>query len=1017
MEYDSYNIFLHIDEICKTAVGDYKSTASILPNELPNKIENIRIRNEDDSDDISTARENIASSIAAIFEFYELSRFFYPSLTDIPSHFDSLVNEIHKILRTNSMNSRLLSSKTNQEAILEIQIAKLQHSNSEANQLILSLNTEIGALKSSHEIDLSRHSIKNTNLLKKFQEDKSELENRLHESELVHDKVLGELTVLTNKLHDNTQDFDDLNQRHGDLIITQNQDRNTILNLEDLISTLKRDFADGKLISSENELIDCKQAMLTMTIEIEDLKAQLAESLKDKVPLVETYDTNKVELITDKSRLEIDELNFKYQLLADANADNIKALEIAHKNYSATENAHTLKMQECELQHDDLFKQVEEKNRLVSSIRDSFESQSLDIDIERKTFKREADNLRLDISKLQTATELLHGAASESQESLHSKNTEITDLKHQLKSLKESNIHFKGLVHSREEKISELNDAIAKFMEVTKGGLVVGDYSNTSSATKPGMITKSSSTSVAAVVAGAAARLSPSANSDRIFVMSDVMMDQGDNNIVFIECGSYFTRLGLWNHDLKVFKLMYECPTILATCSKRKRENLLKSASVYAYSADSIYQEFRENGMVVGANADYCLFNHPDPGLRGSLASEEIISSANGKVLNKTGFGLLLRHLLTKGLGCSDAADLQILFAYKLTFEASDLQALAESLFETICCSKVCVVTEASLIASSGAFPFEDTKGLSPMTTRAVISSSKTLLNELHSACALVIDIGAHITTIFPVYEGMVIRSLVSMSNIGGELCTEYMEQMLNNGKIANFGEQLSRRRQKIAREVKERSVFIATDFEASKELYGTIEFEAVKVMHVDSLDEETGRDDLMAIAQANKTSMVTENTADVAVTIEIKLSDGIDVPVTVDRERYYCGEVLFTPTLLGKEYTQLGLIDAIVLTISNIDDSVRSDICSKMVLSGKTSLLPGLPERLHRELANRVKDLGVDSFSIALKEEPNCSAVWQGANGRMEYLSEAPFETQNFVTFSDYADMGPSLLSDILIG
>jgi hypothetical protein len=188
--------------------------------------------------------------------------------------------------------------------------------------------------------------------------------------------------------------------------------------------------------------------------------------------------------------------------------------------------------------------------------------------------------------------------------------------------------------------------------------------------------------------------------------------------------------------------------------------------------------------MVVGANADFCLFHHPDPGFRGSLTCEEIISrgaggagGGGGSVLNKAAFALLMHHLLARGLGVADAADLQILFAYKLSFEGADLHSLAEALFENICCNKVCFVSEAALIASSAAFPFEDkdTVGLSPNTARTVISKSKTLLNLLHSACALVVDIGAHVTTIFPVYEGMLIRRLVSSTDVGGELCTVFM--------------------------------------------------------------------------------------------------------------------------------------------------------------------------------------------------------------------------------------------------
>jgi hypothetical protein len=113
---------------------------------------------------------------------------------------------------------------------------------------------------------------------------------------------------------------------------------------------------------------------------------------------------------------------------------------------------------------------------------------------------------------------------------------------------------------------------------------------------------------------------------------------------------------------------------------------------------------------------------------------------------------------------------------------------------------------------------------------------------------------------------------------------------MLSNRNIENYNKQLSRRRQKIAREVKERTAFISSDFEASKKLYGTVEIDAVKVMCTDSLvSESDGRDedDALRVRESlSRSSVVTDHTADVSLTVDVKLSDGVAIPVTVDRER-----------------------------------------------------------------------------------------------------------------------------------
>ena len=66
--------------------------------------------------------------------------------------------------------------------------------------------------------------------------------------------------------------------------------------------------------------------------------------------------------------------------------------------------------------------------------------------------------------------------------------------------------------------------------------------------------------------------------------------------------------------------------------------------------------------------------------------------------------------------------------------------------------------------------------------------------------------------------------------------------------------------------------------------------------------------------------------------------------------ERFQCAEVLFNPGLMGKDFPSLPRYIAQALLLVDID--LRRDLAKRILLVGGTSLLPQLPERLHKELS-----------------------------------------------------------------
>ena len=108
---------------------------------------------------------------------------------------------------------------------------------------------------------------------------------------------------------------------------------------------------------------------------------------------------------------------------------------------------------------------------------------------------------------------------------------------------------------------------------------------------------------------------------------------------------------------------------------------------------------FLSSGVFVGNDARYCCYEHPDAGLRGGLTLKAVLE--NGHIAHKTGFLLLLQHCLFRGLGIEDLSNVQLLFAFKLSFSSNDLIYLAECLFERLQCDIVCMISEAGLVGNA----------------------------------------------------------------------------------------------------------------------------------------------------------------------------------------------------------------------------------------------------------------------------------------------------------------------------
>ena len=526
----------------------------------------------------------------------------------------------------------------------------------------------------------------------------------------------------------------------------------------------------------------------------------------------------------------------------------------------------------------------------------------------------------------------------------------------------------------------------------------------------------------------------------------------------------------------------------------KNRLELVRGASTHS---DPMYEIFRETGVFVGNDARYCCYEHPDAGLRGGLEMRNVLE--NGHIAHKTGYLLLLQHCLFRGLGMQDASSIQLLFALKLSYSPFDLMHLSDCLFERLGCDFVCLLSEAGLIASAYRLLY-----VHPGSIESTSAEAQALSLQLYASTAtsaLIVDIGARQSTVYPVYEGIIMKSAIETCGVGGEHCTDFMELLLSAQHSDAFSTLLPRRKKLISRLIKEQYSFIASNFDKAVEDYGGFRFDTVKPKSKNTIttvssssnvllntgngngngsedhsnpnsrpvsmrilvktpsqmekkkngdsnyndnDSEFEEIERSAVSIPTLSPINRDDASDIIRDYVFSLPNGHDITLSVDKERFHCCEVLFTPSIYhgdGSSSRERGLVQTILAAVDNIDEIVREEMCSKIVIGGRSGLVPGLLARLEHSLLAPMALLGVANFSLILAEEDvdneqeerqgmhegdkmlpsegyfSPTAAWRGASARVKRVNYFPIEEQNFVTCDDYNEYGPSLIQDFVVG